>query len=77
MSLVYRLYCVCVCVTHSSVPTLQQRFSVPEQQSVIWVHDVGFGLHLLFFLLRVRLVERLIIVLVKDGALKHKQHRTH
>lgn len=61
---------MCVSLTHSCIPALQQRFGVPEQQSVIWIHDVGLVLGLFFFVLRVRLVESLVIVLIEHSTLK-------
>lgn len=62
--------CASVSLTHSCIPALQQRFGVPEQQSVVRIHDVGLVLSLVFFVLRVRLVERLVIVLLKHTTLK-------
>lgn len=64
-------------MTHCSVPALQQRFGVPQQQSVIRIHDVRLGLRLVLLLLRVRVIERLVIVLVKHSALKHTNNTTH
>lgn len=40
-----------VSLTHSCIPALQQRFGVPQQQSVVWIHDVGLALGLSFFFL--------------------------
>lgn len=54
--------------THGCVSALQQRLGVPEQQPVVRIHDVGLGLFLL--VLRVRLVEGLLVVLVSGGALR-------
>lgn len=54
--------------THGCVPALQQRLGVPEQQPVVRIHDVGLGLLLL--VLRVRLVEGLLVVLLDGGALR-------
>lgn len=38
-----------VSLTHGCIPALQQRFGVPQQQSVVWIHDVGLVLGLSFF----------------------------
>lgn len=59
--------------THCCVPALQQRLGVPEQQSVVRIHDVGLGLLLL--VLRVRLVEGLLVVLVHGSALTRSPTR--
>lgn len=64
-----------VSLTHSCIPALQQRFGVPEQQSVVWIHDVGLVLGLFFFVLRVRLVESLVIVLLQHSTLKQFTER--
>lgn len=57
-------------LTHGCIPALQQRFGVPQQQSVVWIHDVGLVLGLSFFLLRVRLVKSLLVVALVHGTLK-------
>lgn len=44
------LLTVSVSLTHSCIPTLQQRLGVPQQQPVVWIHDVGLVLGLSFFL---------------------------
>lgn len=64
-----------VSLTHSRIPALQQRFGVPEQQPVVWIHDVGLVLALFFFVLRVGLVESLVIVLLEHSTLKQFTER--
>lgn len=70
---VHHLYFRCVLsvsLTHGCIPALQQRFGVPQQQSVVGIHDVGLVLGLSFFPLCVGLIESLLIVLLKHGTLK-------
>ena len=62
--------CVVLLATHCSVPALQQRPGVAQQQTVVRVHHVGLGLRLVSLLLRLRVVEGLLVVLVKGDALK-------
>lgn len=55
--------------THCRVAALQQRLGVAEQQPVVRVHHVRFVFRRVFFLLRVRVVEGLVVVFHKLGTL--------
>lgn len=60
--------------THGSVAALQEGLGVPQQQPVVRIHDVQLGARLAFFVLGVRVVERLLVIFIEQGTLKHTSH---
>ena len=50
--------------THRSISTLQQRFAVAKQQSVVSIHDIGFLLWWLFLFLSLSSIRVLLTLLI-------------